>query len=411
MEQYDLTDLTLPKLQCDILLKNGRVIDPELGLDGVMDVAIADDAISAVAPDITGPCFDVIDCAGKIITPGIVDAHAHCYPSTHMGMPPDTCGIYGGVTTVIDGGSTGYMTYPDFHNRYITRCATDVYALLHFNPLGQASHGLGKDILPETWNPGQLKVQSYRVAETVNAHRDRIVGIKNRAIESFVGHKGIPGLEEQLRVCEQCGIPYVLHIGDDFPKLSGEEVTRFTRGMLERMRPGDVIAHAFTGKKGMLFHEDGSLDELVRKAVDRGVLLDASVGKTNFNRSVFLRALERGFKPDLISSDFTFIGLINVNRHFGLTISRFLALGVPLPEIVSLCTCKPAKALGLSDRKGNLAVGRMADISVFDVFQGDYTFMDRNEGEAFPGEKILSPAFTVRNGRVYHAIHKGDSTP
>jgi predicted amidohydrolase len=84
---------------------------------------------------------------------------------------------------------------------------------------------------------------------------------------------------------------------------------------------------------------------------------------------------------------------------------------VPLSEVIPLCTSKPTKAMGLHDRKGNLAVGRKADISVFDVFHGEYTFMDRSEGDVFPGNTVLSPAFTICNGRAYYAIHRGDTTP
>jgi dihydroorotase len=412
METYNLTDYTLPGHNYDLILKNGRVIDPASGLDEIMDVGLTDGRIAALGKDLTGPCFDIIDCSGKIVVPGFVDAHTHCYPATNMSLHPDTGGVYGGVTTVVDGGSSGYMTFPDFYNRYINTAITDVYALLHVHPVGQYAHGAGRHVHPEVWDPTLFKMQNYRVQETVDQYRDRIVGLKNRGIETFIEFKGVAGLEEQLKLAEKCGLPYSIHIGEAHGEhLSDELIDSFTLAVLERLRPGDIIAHAFTDKRGRLFREDGKHDDLIRRAVDRGVLLDACVGKTNFSLGAFRLALERGFKPDIISSDYTYISIQGVNRHFGLNLSRFVALGLSWPEVLAMATINPARALSLDDRKAKLEVGRTADISVLDVLKGDYTFMDRGHGASFKGEEILSAYVTVRAGRLYHVIHNGDQTP
>lgn len=412
MEKYNLTDLTLPKHQFDIILKGGRVIDPELGLDDILDVAIADDKIAAVAKDIQSVCYNIVDCTGKIVIPGIVDSHVHCYPSTHMSMTPETAGIYSGVPTVVDGGSTGYMTFPDFYNRYITRSATDVYAFMHFHPVGQYAHGSGHHVHPELWDSRLFKMQYYRVQETVDQYRDRILGMKNRAIDSFIEYKGLAGLDEQLEWCEKMNLPYAIHIGEAHGEhLSDDVIDEFTKGLLERLRPGDIITHAFTHKRGCIFREDGKFDDLVDKAVKRGVLLDACTGKTNVGVAQMRMALARGFKPDILSSDFTWLSVQGVNRHFALTMSRFMACGLSLNDVVAMSTCKPAKAIGLADRKGNLTEGRVADISVLDVYKGEYTFMDHGGGTEFTGPELLSAALTVRAGRLYYVIHNGDVTP
>jgi dihydroorotase len=238
------------------------------------------------------------------------------------------------------------------------------------------------------------------------------VGIKNRAIDTFIEYKGLPGLENQLKVCEKCGVPYTVHVGEGHGgNLNEKLVDEFTSGLLQLLRPGDIIAHAFTNKLGRLFRADGAFDQLVEKAVKRGVLLDACVGKTNFSVESFKMALERGFKPDIISSDYTWISVQSVNRHMGLNLSRFLALGLPLSDVLAMATINPAKALRLDDRKGSLAIGRPADISVLDILKGDYTFQDYGGGQTFEGGVILSAPITVRAGRLYHVIHNGDVTP
>ncbi|GHU28761.1 dihydroorotase [Betaproteobacteria bacterium] len=401
MNTYDLTDMTLPGAQYDLILKNGHVIDAELGLDGILDVAVANGKIAAVAGDIAGPCYDIIDCTGKLVIPGFVDAHQHCYPPTWISLNPETGGIYNGVPTVVDAGSSGYMTFPDFYKRYITRSVTDVYALLHLHPTGFASE-------PECWDSKTQKIQTYRIIETVGEYRDRIIGLKNRAMETFIVHKGLKGLDEMLQLCERCELPLTLHIGDFFSeRLSDAEVDGFTRAALERLRPGDVLAHAFTDKRGKLFREDGAFDDLIRKAVDRGVLLDACVGQTNFSRTSLKRALERGFKPYLISSDYGCVSIDGVNNNWGMNLSRFLTVGLTLNEILTMTTINAAKAMRLDDRKGSLQIGREADVSVLELHAGEYQFMDHKEGERFSGSELLVPAFVIRKGIAYHVIHKG----
>jgi dihydroorotase len=411
MDTYNLTDYTLPKHNYEVILKNGRVIDPASGVDSVMDVGIADGKIVAVQKDLLGPCFNIIDCTDKIVTPGFVDAHTHCYPSSHMSLHPDVGGVYGGVPTVVDGGSSGYMTFPDFYQRYITRSITDVYAFLHFHPVGQYAHGAGHNVHPEVWDSALFKMQNYRVQETVAEYRDRILGLKNRGIETFIEFKGLAGLDDQLELAEKCGLPYSIHIGEAHGEhLSDEVIDTFTQAVLERLRPGDIITHAFTEKRGRLFREDGKYNDLIRKAVQRGVLLDACTGKTNLGFKALKLALYLGFKPDIISSDYTWISIKSINRHFGLNLSRFLTMGLSLPEVIAMATINAARALKLDDRKAKLEVGRIADISVLDILHGDYTFLDYENGTPLKGTELLSPYITVREGRVYHVIHNGDNT-
>ena len=66
----------------DLLIINGRVIDPASGRDGIGNVYMQGGKIAAVGPDVTGP-GDVIDAAGKIVCPGLIDLHVHCREPGH----------------------------------------------------------------------------------------------------------------------------------------------------------------------------------------------------------------------------------------------------------------------------------------------------------------------------------------
>jgi dihydroorotase len=60
-----------------LLLRGGRVIDPSIGLDNVCDVLVEGDRIAEVGKDLSAPGATVIECAEKIVVPGLVDMHTH----------------------------------------------------------------------------------------------------------------------------------------------------------------------------------------------------------------------------------------------------------------------------------------------------------------------------------------------
>ena len=93
----------------DLLLKGGRVVDPSIGLDGVSDIAVENGAIARVAPGIApAEATRVIEVAGKIVTPGLIDLHAHVFEGVNRtGVNPDLGGVHAGVTTIVDAGSAG----------------------------------------------------------------------------------------------------------------------------------------------------------------------------------------------------------------------------------------------------------------------------------------------------------------
>jgi dihydroorotase len=88
----------------DALLKDARVIDPSQGVDGILDVAITDGKIEALEADIPqNRAKATIPLAGKIVTPGLIDAH--CHPVGHFtdhAVSPDEAGVHAGVLPTRD---------------------------------------------------------------------------------------------------------------------------------------------------------------------------------------------------------------------------------------------------------------------------------------------------------------------
>src|SRR5271155_6129827 len=117
----------------DVLLRGGRVTSPASGIDGIRDVAVRDGRIAAVAQTILpSSATEVIDVAGKLVLPGLIDTHAHVYQyvTGRFGMNADMVGVESGVTTLIDQGGPSCMTLPGFRHFIADQAKSRVYAFL-----------------------------------------------------------------------------------------------------------------------------------------------------------------------------------------------------------------------------------------------------------------------------------------
>lgn len=93
-----------------ILIKNGTVIDPQNGIHQRADVAVAEGKIAEVG-SLEEDATMVVDATGCIVTPGLIDHHAHLYPLAKIGIPAEAMCFSSGVTTAVDAGSTGCATF------------------------------------------------------------------------------------------------------------------------------------------------------------------------------------------------------------------------------------------------------------------------------------------------------------
>ncbi|UFZ07949.1 amidohydrolase family protein [Bradyrhizobium ontarionense] len=80
----------------DLIIRGGRVLDPETQLDAAADVAIKDGAIAAVG-DVAGAADHIVDAAGLAVVPGFIDLHAH-----GQSLPADRMQAFDGVTTTLE---------------------------------------------------------------------------------------------------------------------------------------------------------------------------------------------------------------------------------------------------------------------------------------------------------------------
>ena len=167
------------------------------------------------------------------------------------------------------------------------------------------------------------------------------------------------------------------------------------------MAPGDIFTHAFAYVSGRtpIVDAGGALRPCVRTARERGVLFDVGNGRSgHLTWDVAERAIQQGFLPDTISSDLTAPGRTDRVFDFPTVLSKFLLLGMTLPQLVACATSRAANALPAFRDLGTLAVGAPADVAVFELRDGDVEFVD-NERTVRKGRQKLVPAAVVLSGQ------------
>ena len=362
----------------DLLVAGGRVIDPASARDGVADVAIRGGRIARVAADIPASAARaVIDARGRIVTPGLVDLHVH----TDAELTPAWC-LGTGVTAMADGGTYGAGN-ADTGLRLAREAKNRVRLLLNLGRMGL--NGLGA--VGELLDLANADVAAARGA--VEAHRDLVAGIKVRLSKNAAGANDLEAVRRARQITAPLGLTVMAHIGQSVSPLPE---------ILALMGPGDIVTHVYAPAPNGILDGNGRVLPEVRAARERGVLFDVGNGRSgHITWDVAERAIQQGFLPDTISSDLTAPGRTDRVFDFPTVLSKFVLLGMSLPQIVACATSRAAKALPAFRDLGTLAVGAPADVAVFDLREGAFEFVD-NERTVRTGRQKLVPSAVVLGG-------------
>ena len=377
-----------------LLLTGGRVIDPVSQTDCVVDIAVEGGVITDIGPDLGGrpehAAAERVDVSGQLVVPGLIDLHAHVFPGLgDFCVPADDVGVGMGVPTLIDGGTSGVATF-DLARRAVIdhpETKTRVLAFLDPNQLYLATRDFICHKLEIANDIRNLDQDS--LAASLERNADVVIGLKVR-----VCHVGDPSVSPFLEAAKAAtDKPIMVHLGR-FPHTP--VITPPT--LLNGLRHNDIITHAFRGAGGMLGMDGKAIPEF-RDAVDRGVRLDLGHSGTDFRFREARRLLDQGYLPDTISTD---LNVFNINGPvFTLaeTMSKVLALGVDLYDVIAMATSNPARIIGHANDLGALAVGRPAEISVLRMIEGDIALSDGHE--TLTTDKALAPVGCVRAGTWY----------
>jgi dihydroorotase len=374
----------------DLLLKNGEVIDPAQGIHGRRDVAIKEGRIAAVEECIPEDgASKVIPVDGKLVTPGLIDMH--CHPSAglvNIGRRIDETGIYSGVTTLCDAGSSGATNFQPFRRFLINPALTDTFCFINIAKIGLAS-------IPEIRGDCDLDLDGTK--RIIEENRDIIRGIKIRGIQSVVESVGVKAVELAKKMGTELGLPVMIHIGEARDRVSDDFLDSFTREAVKLLDRGDIISHFLTRLPGGLIQADGSIAQELWDARKRGVILDACHGLWHFSFEIAKQALNQGLLPTVISTDLSAPN-VTVVQSLLVTMSKFLNLGLTIDQVVEMTTVKAAFAIG-EENRGSLRLGGAADISILELVQGDFIFSDGRAGNRLRGKMLLEPRLVLKSGK------------
>lgn len=383
------------------ILKGGHLIDPKNNIDRVMDVAIQDGKIAAIAQNIDPKLGkQVIDVSGKYVTPGLIDIHGHVFAGTDpdgqlengfASLPADGFTFRVGVTTIVDAGDSGAETFELFKKNVIDKVQTRVLAFLNISKGGM----YGSEFSNEQQNNSFF--DSELAANVAKHYSDHIVGIK---VAHY--HKSDwVAVDRAVQAGKLAGKPIMVDFGGTIPRLSLEEL------FLKKMRPGDIFTHTYgeipKTKETIVDMETKKLYPFVLEARKRGIIFDVGHGGGSFTFSQAIPATKQGFYPETISTDLHTGSMNSAMKDQLNVMSKFMSMDMTLANVVKASTWSAAKAIR-HEELGHLSVGAIADVTVLNLREGKFGFYDvaryKNEGK-----NLLECEMTIKDGKVVYDLN------
>jgi len=406
-------------MKYDLLLSGGFVIDPRNNVNQICDVAVKDGKIAQVALNIDrSSAAEQIDVSGKLITPGLIDTHAHVfeYVTGRFGLEADMCGVDSGVTTLIDQGGPSCMTLPAFREYVVNPKKSRIFTYLSSYLVG----GMEGHYYPSLYKPDCVDVAA--TVKSALANRDIVKGFKAHAELGGFARWGIEVIRQAAEIGAQAKLPIYIHFGQLWPLPAdgdnGIDADTILAQVVPLLKQGDILAHPFTRHPGGFVDRKGKVHAIVQEAIAKGLKIDVGHG-SHFSYKMAQIALQAGIVPDTLGADMhgynttipkpsmagtpdehsdkdhMFFGQVKFSLVSAMT--AMLALGIPIEHVVAMSSWNPQRYFGLPDDIGHLGVGALADISVLNDDRGRFELID-NEGTKITSDRMLTPAFCFRDG-------------
>ena len=383
-----------PNDKFDLVIKGGEVLDPSQNLRAKRDIGMRFGLVEAIEADIPAARANkVMNAAGRLVVPGLIDLHSHVY-TTGIGIPPDELVPYQGTTTCVSAGDAGSSAFALVRRAMAAQSRTRLYAFVHIANVGLSAFPIG-----ELFNIDFA--QTDAAARTLAENADIAIGIKVRMSQNVIARHGLEPLKRAIRACEIAGTGgnVMCHIG-------GVESVELMSQILETLRPGDILTHCFSGAPndaGQFTNivQGGKLLPAAIAAKKRGVMFDVGHGGGSFDFTVAEAAMKEGVLPDTISSDIhVYSGNSPGQPYLPNVMAKFMALGLSLEQVVTMATATPGKLINRLPKHGTLQLGAPADATVLEVLNGPVEFVDTRNNKR-QGKVALRPTNTVIGGIAF----------
>lgn len=374
----------------DLLLTNGRILDPSQNIDSIADIAFKDGKVQEISSTLDKEkASQIRDVSGKLVTPGLIDLHTHIYwGGTSIGIDPTDYARRCGTTTMIDAGTAGAGNFAGFKAHIIEPCEPRILAYLNISFAGIFAFS---DTVMIGESEDIRLLHPRACLNVAKLHKDFLVGIKVRVGAKASGSMGHAPLDIALEVAEEAGLPVMCHL--DWPPPN-------TKDVVSRLRPGDVLTHCFRPFPGAPTKGDGAIKEEIIAARERGVIFDIGHGVGSFGFATAETMLKAGFLPDAISSDVHSLSIKGPAYDQLVTLSKFLHLGMELKDIIAASTTGPAKAIRRPDL-GTLSPGSIGDATILKINNTRTDYVD-SLGETRTGDTAFKLEGIVLNGSWWH---------
>lgn len=368
----------------DLLIKNGHVIDPKNQVNGICTIAVYNGRI--VPYDPKEDACHIIDARGKLVFPGLIDAHAHMFEDgTDIGIHPDAAYLPTGVTSAIDF-SAGVSNYPIFRSAVISRSKVTIKSFLQVCSAGLVTSSYHECIDPKYFN-------TKKITRIYHENKDNILGLKIRQSEELAEGLGIEPLKATIRIAEKLGCPVEVHCTN---------IPVPTADVLDVLRPGDIFEHVYQGVKNTIIDKKGKLRDCVQTARARGIVFDTAEGRKHGDFDVMMAAKKQGFVADMCSTDLV-LGSMYRRPIFSLPnlMARYICMGIPMEDVVRMSTMRPAELMHLESEIGCLSTNAKADIAIFSWLPFEQTYRDW-KGSTFRADRMLKPEMTIKDGQLMY---------
>ena len=382
-------------MKLDILIKNGLVADLDSANYVNKNIGIIGNRIVSLQTVEATDAETVIDAAGCIVLPGLIDFHTHVFHGgTAISVNPDVICLPNGVTSVVDAGSSGWVNYGLFRNSVMNTAQTRIKSYLNVVNVGLSTLGGGPTGYLENTNPANFNVA--KISQTLDDNRDNILGLKLRYSQDIARGRDLScdPFFATVELARALNTTLCVHVTDS--RLPADE-------LIGHFQNDDIYAHCFHGTGNAILKESGEVFPSIIKAKERGVMFDCSNGVAHFDFTVARNAMEQGFNPDIISTDLTLRNSLRTDKVFSLPfiMSKYLNMGMSLFDVVNAVTRTPARLMKMQGQIGTLAPGALADIAIVKIRKEKIVFED-TQGVRMNGDRYIDNCATISNGQIVY---------
>ena len=378
------------------MIKNGHIIDKKNNIDFIGDIGVSNGIIKYVGKALpNNSSRKIINAESLIVVPGLIDIHSHNFHGTipnrylsnsFSALPPDGFSFRSGITTIVDVGGAGWKNFEVFKEQVIEKSKTRVLAFLNIIGLGMQGGEIEQNI---------DDMDAMLTAEMVNKYPEYIVGIK---LAHFNGYNWIP-VDKVTKAGELSDRPVMIDFGGSNPLMPLDSL------LLHKLRPGDIFTHTYANVRGRMSIVDGNnkLHDFVKEAQNKGIIFDVGHGGGSFAFSQAIPAINQGLKPNTISTDLHTGSMNGGMKDLLNVMSKFLNMGLNLKEVITSVTWDAAKSIK-KENLGNLSVGSIADITILNLREGDFGFIDKKK-KKMNGTKKLECELTIKDGKIVYDLN------